>query len=123
MNPIGWVEIPVKDMSRAIKFYNHVLGFELQEISFGDLKMAWFPFDHEKNGCTGSLVQQESYSPSSSQGPLVYFSCDDVNLVLDRLKQFHGEVLLEKRKISDDFGFMGMGIDSEGNRIAFHSAK
>ena len=39
-NAVGWFEIPVKDMERAIKFYEGVFGVKLDRNQMGELDMA-----------------------------------------------------------------------------------
>jgi predicted enzyme related to lactoylglutathione lyase len=121
-NPVGWFEIPVTDMERSIRFYNQVFDYDLEETLMGPLKMAWFPWDQEEPGAPGSLVLHEDfYKPSKSHGVLIYFSCEDVADTLKKVKKAGGTILVEKRLIADDVGYMGLFLDSEGNRIALHS--
>lgn len=123
MNPINWIEVPVTDMDRAIKCYNCLFDWELTAQDVGPLKMAWFPSGgHDQPGATGTLVLQESYVPSQ-EGALVYFSSPDVQIQVDRIEDAGGKLLVGKRQISPEHGFMAAAIDSEGNRIAFHSNK
>ena len=84
--------------------------------------MAWFPSDEKAHGAGGSLVLNEHYTPGSN-GILVYFQCDDVEVTTARVGAAGGQVILEKKLITPDIGYMGAAIDSEGNRIAFHSKK
>lgn len=122
-NPIGWVEIPVSDITRAIKFYNSVFNYNLKAEDLGALQMAQFPFDHSKSGCAGALVyNQEFYNPDNSKGPLVYFECENVKETLERIGNNGGKILIEERLISQDYGYMGVGLDTEGNRIALHAS-
>ena len=123
MNAIGWVEVPVTDMARAIKFYNTVFGWELQVIDLGDLKMAWFPWEKEGQGAAGTLIKDEKNYTPGALGTLVYFSCDDVATQIGRVDAAGGEVLQKKKQISPEHGYMALAIDTEGNRIAFHSVK
>jgi len=121
-NPVGWFEIPVSDMDRAIRFYDHVFDYNLEVTPMGPLMMALFPWDEKLPGAPGSLVfHEEFYKPSASQGVLIYFSCNDVAIILDKVKESGGTVLVEKRLIAEDVGYMGLFLDSEGNRIALHS--
>jgi predicted enzyme related to lactoylglutathione lyase len=46
-NAIGWFEIPVENMERAMKFYEKVFDFKLDRHQIGPLDMAWFPFNQE----------------------------------------------------------------------------
>ena len=43
-NAVGWFEIPVTDMDRAIKFYETVFEISLSRNNMGPLDMAWFPW-------------------------------------------------------------------------------
>lgn len=120
-NVIQWVEIPVSDMDRAKNFYETVFQFEINVIDLGGLIMGWFPNRGEAQGCTGTLIKQESYIPSQ-EGALVYFGSDDVQNELDRVEEAGGKIYQPKTQISPEHGYMGVFIDSEGNRIALHSS-
>jgi predicted enzyme related to lactoylglutathione lyase len=122
MNPITWVEIPVSDMERAVKCYNTLFGWDLKIIDLGDLTMAWFPNDEKRVGASGTLILQESYVPSQ-EGALVYFESDDVQIQVDRFASAGCSLIKNKSQISPDHGYMAAALDSEGNRIAFHSIK
>ena len=123
-NFVGWFEIPVTDMGRARTFYEAVLGITIQLNEMHELQMGWFPFAPGKPGASGSLVyHKEFYHPSDSKGVLIYLSCDDVQTALERVVKAGGKVLQEKKQISPDHGYMGLFLDSEGNRMALHSRK
>lgn len=117
-NLIAWFEIPARDIERAKTFYEAVLDIEINVVSFGDFKMGWFPRPEE--GPTGSLVQHNAYTPSA-EGTLIYFAADDVKIPLSKVIDAGGKVLQEKTQISEDYGYMALFIDTEGNRIALHS--
>lgn len=90
----------------------------------GDFEMAWFPWDERNGGAGGSLVyQKDFYKPSLDSGPLIYFTSEDCTTELERVKECGGKVLFERRLIAPNIGFMGVFVDSEGNRIALHSTK
>jgi predicted enzyme related to lactoylglutathione lyase len=63
------------------------------------------------------------YTPSDSQGALIYFSCEDVTNELGRVVGADGEILKQKTEIGGGHGFMALVKDTEGNRIALHSLK
>jgi predicted enzyme related to lactoylglutathione lyase len=117
---VVWFEIPVSDMERAKKFYETVFKIDINIVDFGGLLMGWFPDRGEVNGARGTLIKQESYIPSQ-EGTLVYFGCDDVQNELDRVKKAGGKIYQPKTEISPEHGFMGVFIDTEGNRVALHS--
>lgn len=118
-NPVGWFEIPVTDMDRAIAFYEQVLGLDLETHRNGELEMAWFPMRDNAVGAAGSLVKGEHYRPSH-EGVLVYFSTPDITAALDRVQIHGGQVIAEKTPIGE-YGFIGVAQDTEGNRFGLHS--
>ena len=119
-NVFVWVEIPVSDMDRAKTFYESVFKIEIQLVDFGGLQMGWFPSAQGKPGATGTLIKQDTYVPSQ-EGPLVYLHSTDVQQELDRIEAAGGKIVQKKTQISPDHGYMGVFIDTEGNRIALHS--
>ena len=119
---VGWFEIPVGDMDRAIAFYEKVFNCKLNKQMMGDFQMAWFPFSENGKGAEGSLVyHKEFYEPSGKAGALIYFSSEDCEVELGRVAGAGGTVQIPKRMITLDIGYMGVFLDSEGNRIAVHS--
>ncbi|MCB9015358.1 MAG: VOC family protein [Lentimicrobiaceae bacterium] len=124
-NMVGWFEIPVTDMERAIKFYSTVFSIELQRNKLDGLDMAWFPFDEKGLGSSGSLVYHPEFYKPSTDGTLIYFTPRSGNLAVElaKVEAAGGKVLESKKLISEDIGYMGLFLDSEGNRIAIHSRK
>ena len=122
-NIVGWLEIPVTDMDRAVKFYETLLNIKLSRISAGPLIMALFPEVKNGMGSSGSLVLNQEYYKPSTDGVLVYFTSrsDDVENELSRVEKAGGKILMPKKQISSEFGYMALILDSEGNRIALHS--
>lgn len=125
-NAVGWFEIPVVDMERAMRFYEAVFGHKLERHTLGPLDMAWFPRVEGGEGAAGALVRMPgAYTPSKDAGVLIYFTTPsgDVAEDLRRVEKAGGEVLMPKKMISPEYGHMGLALDSEGNRVAFHSRK
>jgi predicted enzyme related to lactoylglutathione lyase len=123
-NILGWFEIPVKDMERAMKFYESVFEFKMQRQKMEALDMAWFPWQEDVPGAPGSLVyHEEFYTPSDKYGVLIYLTTPSGNLNQDlgKVEKAGGKVLIPRTQISDEHGFMAVFLDSEGNRIALHS--
>jgi predicted enzyme related to lactoylglutathione lyase len=120
-NPVNWFEIPAADIDRAQRFYEDILQIEMQRNELGDLRMAWFPMEDGGDGATGALVQNEHYQPSHA-GSMVYFSVDDLDGTLARVRE-HGGTVLNDRTPIGEFGFTAHFQDSEGNRVALHSGQ
>ena len=123
-NMVGWFEIPVEDMDRARTFYEAVFEVRIQVQDLNALLMGIFPFAEGKSGAWGALVKHpQFYHPSATQGPLLYFSCRDVQEQSERIEKAGGQVLQPKKLISEGVGYMALFIDSEGNRVALHSRR
>ncbi len=123
-NVVGWFEIPVTDMDRAIRFYETVFDFKIDRNQMGPLDMGWFPFtEGDGPGSGGSLVKHPDFYKPSTDGTLVYFTAHsgDLNNELGRVEDAGGKVLQEKTHIADDIGYMALILDTEGNRVALHS--
>lgn len=121
-NMVAWFEIPVSEMDRAKMFYETVFKIEISLQDIGGVQMAFFPANLEAPGAMGSLMKYESYIPSH-EGTLIYFSSEDVQIELNRIKEAGGKILQEKAQISPEIGYMGLFEDTEGNRVALYSQK
>ncbi len=121
-NAISWVEIPVADLDRAQKFYETILDVQLIPMDFPNLKMRMFPVE-DMTGVGGALCDSGGFhTPSETAGPLIYLNANpDVQNVLDKVEAAGGKILVPKTNISPEYGDMGVILDTEGNRIAFHS--
>lgn len=124
-NILGWFEIPVNNMDRAVKFYETVFGFKLQRQKMDALDMAWFPWKEGVSGAPGSLVHNEEfYTPSDQQGVLIYLTTPsgDLDKDLEKVEKAGGKTIIPKKQISEEYGYMAVILDSEGNRIALHAS-
>ena len=121
-NAISWFEIPTVDIDRAQKFYEIIFDTSLVPLDMQAIKMRMFPLE-DSMGVGGALVYNaEFYKPSSTNGSLIYLNANpDVQKVLDKVEVAGGKILVPKTQISEDYGYMAMFIDTEGNRIALHS--
>lgn len=126
-NVVCWFQIPVNNFARAVKFYETVFNFKIEVQSFGEEKMGWFPVAKDKNApnAGGQLVYNPAYYKTNSNGVLIYFASQTNNVSdeLSRVEAAGGKVIVQKKIITPEIGFMGAFIDSEGNRIALHSTK
>jgi uncharacterized protein len=118
---INWVEIPVADMNRAVAFYGRILGIEFHRMAIGAIEYALFPAQDRFN--CGALVRGANYRPGK-EGPLIYLDGGrDLNQILKKVGPAGGTVRVEKMLLSDEAGYIGMFLDSEGNNIGLQHAK
>ena len=120
-NPVGWFEIPVTDIDRATKFYETILGIKLRRQDAMGYEMVWFPSDPAAKGISGALMKGRGYDVGS-QGPVIYFTCLDIEATLKLAESIGGKTILQKKEIGE-YGYIGWLSDSEGNTIALHTAK
>ena len=117
-NAINWFELPAENFSRACKFYGEVLETTLQPYNMGDTQMGFFPT--KDNGVGGCVIHGDGSKPSA-EGALVYLNGgDDLSVPLSRVESAGGKVILPKTNIGEN-GFYAIFMDTEGNRVAFHS--
>jgi uncharacterized protein len=121
-NAISWFEIPALDLERAQRFYEAIFDLKLIAADFPNIKMRMFPLTDER-GIGGAVVYSGGfYKPSATDGPLIYLNGNpDLQQVLDKVEGAGGKILVPKTEISPEYGFMGVFLDSEGNRIGLHS--
>ncbi len=119
-NAINWFEIPATNIDRAMKFYSTVLGTKLQTMEFEGSKMCFLSAD--KEGVSGCLIEGPGAIPNEN-GTIVYLNGgDDLSAPLNRVATAGGKVVMPKTSIGEH-GFCAQFIDTEGNRVAFHSMK
>lgn len=122
-NAISWFEIPTTDINRAAIFYETIFDTKLVTLDLPEIKMRMFPLEDMMTGVGGALVHTKGFHiPSATDGPLVYLNGNpDVAIILGRVEAAGGKIMLPKTQISPEYGYMGVFIDTEGNRVAVHS--
>lgn len=125
-NAIGWFDIYVTDMKRAVAFYEAVLKQKLQEMGdpTGASQMMSFPINDKsmsQYGALGALVKMEGACPGVG-GTLVYFNSEDCSVEESRVVAAGGKVIRPKFSIGE-FGWVTLCQDTEGNMFGLNSMK
>jgi uncharacterized protein len=122
-NAIGWFDIYVSDMGRAVTFYQQVLQQTLAPMGdpTGETQMMGFPTEMHLYGAGGALVKSAHARPGAG-GTLVYFSVDDCANEQARVTPAGGKVIRPKFSIGE-FGWVTLCEDSEGNLFGLSSMK
>ncbi len=122
---ISWFEIPATDLDRAARFYEEIMQIRMESMEMDGYKMYMFPLDDPMEGVGGAIVKTSEFhqpADTESKGVLIYLNANpDVQVVLDRIEKAGGKIVVPKTEISPEYGFMGVFIDSEGNRVGLHS--
>jgi uncharacterized protein len=122
-NAIGWFDIYVTDMNRAVAFYESVLQRKLEPIGdpTGETQMMSFPADMSAYGAGGALVKS-AYARPGAGGTMVYFSVEDCAKEESRIAAAGGKVMRPKFSIGE-FGWVTLCEDTEGNLFGLSSMK
>jgi hypothetical protein len=118
-NLVNWFEIPVVDFDRARTFYSAITEVPIETVNLMGMTMGMFTPADEPAG--GAIVKSDFHKPSTD-GIVVYLNGNpDLNIMLNKVADAGGLIVMHKTQIAADFGFMAFFIDSEGNKIALHS--
>lgn len=113
-------EIPATDISRAIDFYQAILGIQIEKMEMPEMQMGIFPY--EGQAVTGIIIKAEGYRPSAD-GVTVYLNGgDNLQIILDKVEKNGGKILAPKTPHADGIGFWAYFLDSEGNKMGLSSA-
>jgi predicted enzyme related to lactoylglutathione lyase len=122
-NAVGWFDIYVSDMARAVAFYESVLEQKLEKLpdATGETEMMSFPGDMASYGAAGALVKSRHSGPGAG-GTLVYFNAEDCSIEESRVEAAGGKVVRSKFSIGE-FGWVTLCEDTEGNMFGLSSMK
>lgn len=113
-------QIPVLDFKRAHKFYNSLMGYDLQVMETPDFRLGIFQFDPKK-GTGGCIIQSKELAPSK-KGTLVYLHTGtDLQPYLDRIEKAGGQIFTSKTQLGPGMGYFAIFDDTEGNRVGLYS--
>lgn len=120
-NAIGWFDLYVEDMTRAVAFYEAVFQRTLEPMDdpTGETQMRAFPTRMEMYGAGGALVKSAHARPGIG-GTTVYFSVDDCATEQARVLAAGGAIVRSKFSIGA-FGWVALCMDTEGNLFGLSS--
>jgi len=117
-NRAVWFDLPVSDLERAATFYRAVLNIGVDVMKFGPVEFAVLAHDQGNGGCL--VVQPEAIT---SVGALLYLNANGrIRDAVAQAVKLGGKVM-EDVQATGSHGFRAVILDSEGNRVALHSAR
>jgi hypothetical protein len=117
-NQLVWVDIPVLDLDRAIRFYSAILGAQVEKVEYPGMSIGSFP--HKDDDVGDCLYLSDRVKPSAD-GPLVYLNAHGrLDEAIEAVEPSGGKILQPRESIGP-YGFRAIVLDTEGNRIALHS--
>lgn len=117
-NTFCWVDIPVVDIDRAIKFYSDVLDNPIQKIDEHGFVFGLLP--HVENNVSGCLSVMEERKPSQN-GPLVYLNVEGRLKEAAEIANNKGGKILKAPEQIGPYGNRAVILDTEGNAVALYS--
>ena len=123
MNAVGWFDIYVDKLDRAVGFYETVLDCKLVPLGdpTGESHMMSFPADMGLYGAGGALTKSAHAKPGAG-GTVIYFSTEDCSVEEARVAEAGGKVIRPKFSIGE-FGWVTLCQDTEGNTFGISSMK
>jgi predicted enzyme related to lactoylglutathione lyase len=114
---IAFTGTPVTDMQRARAFYEGVLGLAPGEEMAGG---KWV--EYQVGGGTYALtnIAAERWTPSD-QGTAVAFEVDDLDELVENVRQSGAKFFLEKSE--SPVCWMAIAHDPDGNKVVLHKRK
>lgn len=117
LDSIGQIAIPVKDLSRAVKFYRDVLG--MQFLFEAPPQLAFF-------NCGGVRIMLDNPVDRefASHSNIIYFKVSDINSSYEAIKSGGAEFVDQPHfiaKMPDHDLWMTFLKDTEGNTLALMS--
>jgi predicted enzyme related to lactoylglutathione lyase len=117
---ISWFEIPVRDLQRAQRFYETVLGRALKHETMGDEQLAVFPAGEGR--AQGCLLRPSQPIEPSAVGTRVYLDASpSLDGALDRVKGAGGRITTPKVALPPGMGYFAHVSDTEGNVVGLHA--
>jgi predicted enzyme related to lactoylglutathione lyase len=114
-NALTWFEIPVRDLDRAQRFYEQLLGAPMKREQMGSQSMAIFAYQPD-SGVGGCLAAGPEERAPADQGTLVYLrAAPTLDAVLARLPAAGGRLVWPKTALPEGMGVFAHVLDSEGN--------
>ncbi|MEP6873233.1 MAG: VOC family protein [Burkholderiales bacterium] len=117
---IDWFEIPVRDMDRAISFYEALLATEIRRETIAGSALGVIKYHDDAVG--GCLIQGDNVPAPSFDGALIYLNAGpSLDIALARAEALGGRITTPKVMLPGDMGCFAHIADSEGNRIGLHA--
>ena len=118
---INWFEIYVLDLDRAEAFYKKIFNASFFEMKDYPYDARGITLNETPESLEGALVKNPSRRPSHEYGTILFFEVDDVDEIVEHVKQENIPVWREPFSIGHSPERMATVGDSEGNAIGIMS--
>jgi predicted enzyme related to lactoylglutathione lyase len=114
---ICYIEIPAPNLEKAKRFYGTVFQWEVSDSDLGETAYAMF----QAAGLDGGLDPRKEVV---DKGVLLYLKVEEIPAKLKEIENAGSQVVANKTQViegSDDYGFMALFRDPNGNRLGLIS--
>ena len=118
---INWFEIHVLDLDRAEAFYKKIFNASFFEMKDYPYDARGITLNETPESLEGALVKHPSRRPSHEHGTILFFEVDDVDEIVEHVKQENIPIWREPFSIGYSPERMAIVGDSEGNTIGIMS--
>lgn len=119
----SWIEIPVKNLERAISFYQTVFKLPQPEIIADGTRRITIIANPTPEGRAGVSLNQTANFEPSDRGTLAYFYVEEeLNQVLKQIEKTGGKII-DPSTPRGNTGNFALVLDTEGNLLTVHSQK
>ncbi|KAF3910988.1 hypothetical protein AA313_de0201485 [Arthrobotrys entomopaga] len=120
-----WIEIPVKDMQRALKFYGEAFGWVATGAGKPEspYQIVENPFKNLHGAL--SLIPEDDHVAGTATRTSIkpYIGLNSVEEALAKVKEAGGEIINPGKPIPGNMGYTGEFYDSERNVIGIWASK
>jgi len=114
---ITHIELQTTDVAASRRFYEGIFGWTFKIIP-GWETYAMFTTPDGQGGGFDAGPQADA---PSDKGPILHIEIDDIDATLARIERMGGRALVQKTRISDEFGYFALFLDNVGNRLGLWS--
>lgn len=112
---ISHIEIPAPDLGKAMHFYSNVFAWKIEVVQEGIYAYFIIGCTQTGGGFDASLKPAEDKC-----GPQITIDVEDINEALAKIKNYGGNVTMEKIEIEGGHGFYACFQDPNGNHLQIH---
>ena len=116
-NKFAHIEIPVKDIKKAKKFYEAIFNWEVQ-IDTGFPGYAFFKTS--ETGVGGAFDESDKTAAGEI---MLYIEVEDIPQTAKKIKAAGGKIIQDKTAIGGEMGFYASFEDVFGNILGLWSSK
>ncbi|MBU1048558.1 VOC family protein [Candidatus Bipolaricaulota bacterium] len=111
------IEMMTNDLAASKKFYEELFQWTFQLIP----GMEGYALFSTPSGLGGGVNASSMAEPPGDKGPIIHLEVADITATLQKIEASGGKTVVQKSKISDEFGYYAIFLDCVGNRMGLWS--